>query len=141
MRNAWVWKVSLDSCYTECVVPWNLIVLVSSPVRILFLIRVLLLDSLPSWLILILRFKIFQKNSNDNLRWEINRYFARSRSMESCNFFILLNNVFDRASRINLDMNREKLVNWASSISVLEPGKHTSLYWHIREVLAIFYIQ
>ena len=48
--------------------PQNVYSVCSSPYRILSLIRVLLLNSLQGLLILILRFGIFQTNSNDNLR-------------------------------------------------------------------------
>ena len=53
-------------------------IFVSFLVYFLFLIRVLLLDSLPGWLILRLRFEIFQTNSNNNLR-QVDRCFARSK--------------------------------------------------------------
>lgn len=48
--------------------PQNVYSVCSSPNRFLSLIRVLLLNSLQGLLILILRFGIFQTNSNDNLR-------------------------------------------------------------------------
>ena len=54
-------------------------------VYFLFLIRVLLLDSLPGWLILRLRFEIFQTNSNNNLR-QVDRCFARSKSINLCDW-------------------------------------------------------
>ena len=47
-QNAWGQKVLLDALCLECVVHCFSVVLVSSSVRIPFLIKVLLLDSSPS---------------------------------------------------------------------------------------------
>ena len=71
---------------------------VSSPVYFLFLIRLLLLDSLPSWFILMLRFGIFQAN------FKVNLYRKKSVELvnsEFCGFY----------PKIDTSVARSKLVD------------------------------
>ena len=64
MAGVWVQDPNCKSVFSSLFLPLFL------PLP-LFLIKMLLLDLLPSKLILILKFKIFQTNFNDNLRWRL----------------------------------------------------------------------
>ena len=78
----------MDVWFLERVVPWFSVVLVSSPFCTLFLIWMLVLDLLPSKLILILRLESFQTNSNDDFTLKTKAYFARSKSKDLNDFLI-----------------------------------------------------
>ena len=82
-RNAWVQKANWMSVFSRVSYPHFQLSLFLPRVYTLFLIRMLLLDLLPSKLILVLRFEIFQ--------WftlKTKACFARSKSMDLNDFLI-----------------------------------------------------